>query len=490
VTDESRRREDPPQLGPYRLRTVLAWLAAWIGAFAFVQHPGYTSPFFEPRAVFHYYIGAKYFDEIGPFDLYGCVIAADRQGNRIWLPNTPVRDLHTYTMVPAQATSCPPDRFTAERWRAFVQDVSWFTGKATPADWALALTDKGYNASPFFSEVFGHLAARLAPLEPDDARAAFVVFNLDLVFLAIAIWIVWRSAGATLALLVLALALSFFGSFGRIGGNLGQYVWFPCLAAAAAAGQARRPAAAGAALGLATGFQIFPVMFAVPVVVSGVRGLVRRERERWMRSLVFSIALAGVIASCVAIGSVSPRGFDAWRAWRQKMAIHSAYLRGEVFDIGLSNALGFALSSDHANSDSYEHDIPHSLARQAALRAHRVVWFGLASVLIGLFVAAVWRVPEQAALAFGVVPMYALLAMSPYYYFALALMPFMAVGLPAGRFKVLAGGVALLFAVNLAIWNGSYISFSFGWHAATQALFAAFMLLVAMTPLFTPAETS
>ena len=483
MSDEPGRRDDASQIdGRYSLGTVLACLAVWLGLFAGLQHPGYTSAFFEPRAVFHYYLGAKYFNEVGPFDLYGCVIAADRETNRMWRPETPVRNLHTYVIVPAVSLFCQRGRFTNERWTSFAQDVAWFTQKATPADWASALTDKGYNATPFFSAVFGQVIDRAAFLQLDDTWRPFILFNLDLIFLAIAVWIVWRSGGRTIALLTLVLALGFFGSFGRIGGNLAQYAWFPCLAAAVAAWRARRPVLSGAALGLATGFQIFPGLFAIPIVVVGARSMFRGDREGWTRALVFAFSLAVVIGSCMAIGSTSSRGFEVWREWRQKMEIHSAYLRGEVFDIGLSNMVGDAVSADRTTSNSYEEDIPHSRARQAALDAHRWIWFSIAALLIVLFVAAVWVVPDQAALAFGFVPIYALLALSPYYYFALALLPFMAVGLPRAQYSAMVGAVAVLLAVNLAIWNGSYISFSFGWHAVTQVLIAVFIFLMPLIP--------
>jgi hypothetical protein len=467
--------QDEPRV---RLRTILVWLVVWLGLFTTLQHPGYMSAFFEPRATFHYYLGAKYFDELGPFDLYGCAIAADREGNRIWGPETPVRDLRTYRMVPARTVSCRRDRFTPPRWSAFSRDVSWFTHTATPADWTLALTDKGYNATPFFSEVFGPLIDRAAPLRQESTRPPWLVFNLDLIFVGIAIWIVWRSSGATIALLVLTLALGFFGSFGRIGGNLAQYVWFPWLAAAVAAWRARRGASAGAALGMAAGFQVFPVVFAFPVVITGARSVIRRDREGAVRSFAFCLSLLVAAGSCVAVGSLSSRGLDAWRTWRQKIAIHSAYLRGEVFDIGLSNAIGEVISGDRASSDSYEQDVPHTLARKAALEAHRPLWFAVAGLMIALSAAAVWVVPEQAALTFGIVPMYALLALSPYYYFALALLPFMADGLAPRQFRAVIGALAVLFAVDLAIWNGSYISFAFGWHVVTQVLMAIFIVLV------------
>jgi hypothetical protein len=85
--------------------------------------------------------------------------------------------------------------------------------------------------------------------------------------------------------------------------------------------------------------------------------------------------------------------------------------------------------------------------------------------------------------ALGFVPLYALLALSPYYYFALALLPFMAVGMARRQYRILVGMLAVLFAVNLEIWGGSYISFSFGWHAVSQVLIATFVVLAALVPL-------
>jgi hypothetical protein len=483
AAEEGRPDEAVEFSGPYSLRTILGWFAVLIALFVVLQDPGGRPAFFEVGAVFHYYLGAKYFNEIGPFDLYACAIAADGETSQVWDAETPVRDLHIYTVVRADSLWCPRERFTSQRWAAFLRDVSWITATATPAKRASIVTDKGYNATPFFSVVFGQVAHVATVLRLDSARRRFIVFNLDVIFLAIAIWIVWSSAGATIALLTLVLALGFFGNFGRVGGNFGQYVWFSWLALAVAAWRARRPALGGAALGIAAGFQVFPVFFAIPVLLSGLRSVVRRDREGWMRPLVFSLSLVVAIGSCVAVGSASGRGAGAWRTWQQKMAVHSAYLRGEVFDIGLPNLIADALSRDRASGDSYEEDIPHSLARQAALGAHRRVWFVSAALLMVLMLAAVWSVPEEAVLALGFVPLYALLALSPYYYFALVLLPFMAVGIARRQYRILVGMLAVLFAANLEIWGGSYVSFSFGWHAVSQVLIAGFVVLAALVPL-------
>ena len=464
------------------LRAILGFVAALLALSVVLQNPGGQPAFFEPGAVFHYYLGAKYMNEIGPFDFYACAVAADAESETIqtWQAETPVRDLRTYALAPAGTLHCPRDRFTPQRWSAFVHDVSWVTATAAPSGWDETITDKGYNATPFLSVVFGRLAA-VVPI--DRWRARFLLFNLDMLFVAIAIGIVWSSAGATIALLTLLLCVGYFGNFGRIGGNFGQYAWFPCLALAVAAWRARRPALGGGALGLAAGLQAFPVLLAIPIVIGGVRAVCRRDRDGWKRTVMFFASLAVALGCCVAVGSTSARGPAAWQEWREKIAVHSSYLRGEVFDIGLPNLIADIVSSDRASSESYTEDTPHSAARNAALGTHVRLWRFCAVVLILLTCAAAWCVPEEALFACGFVPIYALLALSPYYYFALALLPFMAVGMARSQWAILVGLLVIVLGVHLAMWGGSYISFVFARHFAGAVLIASFMTLTALVPL-------
>jgi len=447
---------------------------------AFIARPpDYRPPFFEPAGVFHYYLGAKYANEIGPFDLYACALSADGD-HAVWDDGTLVRDLRTYRLVPAWALPCPRDRFTPQRWKAFAHDVMRLTGTGTLAAFTGAVTDKGYNATPLFSRVFGWIAAA-APL--DRERTRLVLFNLDILFIAVSIGIVWYSAGATHALLALLLSVGFFGNFGRIGGNFGQYVWVPCLTLAIAGWRARRPIVAGGALGIATGLQMFPLLFAIPVLTGGLRAMSRRDRGGWMRTLLFSASLVVALSLSVAVGATSARGLTAWREWREKIAVHSSYLRGEVFDIGLPKLLADVVSRDRADSDSYIEDTPHTFARTAALAAHLRAWRLVASLLILLMCGAVWCVPEEAQMALGFVPFYALLALSPYYYFALVLLPFMAVGLDRSQFAALVGLLVVILGIQLALWGASYISFGFWRHAASDVLTAVLILIIPLVPL-------
>ena len=460
-------------------RILLSLCALALVVYLFSQQGG-RSPFYEPWAVFHNYLSAKYFNEIGPFDFYACVIEADKEANHVWPPDQLVRDLHTYHLVESSSLRCPRGAFTDARWKEFVHDVATLTNTA-PADyWAQALTDKGYNATPFWSVLFGAVA-NVVPV--DSTIGSAILFNLDFLFVAASIGIVWYFAGETAALLTLVFALGYFGNFGRIGGNFAQYLWFPVLALAIGAWAAKKPTLSGIAFGAAAALQVFPVFFTVPLAVAGVRQFFHREKgfeltRRFFTWLSITLAIAFVI------GSLSTHGIYGWSAWRDKIALHSSYLHSEIFDIGVANLVSDVYATDRSGSSTYAEDTPHSFARAGTLREHTAIWFGVAGVYLVLLVAAAWRGSENSLPVLGFVGLYALLSLSPYYYFSLALTPLMLDGMQKRERNILLGLVISLLIVHLVWWGGSYISFSFSGHEYSEFLFAVVMLAVPATILY------
>lgn len=80
---------------------------------------------------YHYYMGAKYFPEIGYARLYLCTVVADAQEGRLDpTSDRTARDLETNRLVSAQILAGEPERcirhFAPERWEAFKTDLNWF----------------------------------------------------------------------------------------------------------------------------------------------------------------------------------------------------------------------------------------------------------------------------------------------------------------------------------------------------------------------------
>jgi hypothetical protein len=115
-----------------------------------------TKHFTKYHDAFHYYIGSKYYDELGYFDLYVCTAQALARSSYAVPEDTPMRDLHTYDMVllgdKIHSVDCVK-KFGGPRWTQFQSDVTFFAKQAGPKAIAAMLKDHGYNGTPFHAFV-------------------------------------------------------------------------------------------------------------------------------------------------------------------------------------------------------------------------------------------------------------------------------------------------------------------------------------------------
>ncbi len=421
--------------------------------------------------VFHYYLNAKYFGELGYRSLYACSLEA--AGER-WQTIGYVRDLETYDVVPrSQLRACPREEFSDARWQSFTRDVATLASKAPTAYFGEALTDKGFNPPPSWAVPAGSLAS-LVPLDPPGL--ATLLFNLDILAILATVAIVWRERGYRLAALTGALLLAFFGTFGIIGGNFLQYLWVPLVALAAYLWRRGRPAASGLAIGAAAGLQIFPIVFALPIIAMGLPRWGDRAPSSGARPVVrFGTALVAVLLASVAIGSLSPTGPAAWASWREKIADHESYIRGEIFNIGLVNLVATAGSASYEPAEIYREDVPNTAQRLRGLEGSRATYYAALVLLLALVGVGMWRSSEPASLWYSYPLMYGLLAMSPFYYLSLALLPYLAATAPPAVRRYATWGTAALLLLHLPYILWGYISFSYLPHLFSELTIAAFM---------------
>ena len=89
--------------------------------------------FIHLHDVAHYYLGAKYFPELGYRSLYTAMLRAEAERYENHFRSLEARDLETNGLVDIRALLARSDavkqRFSAERWAAFQDDVASF---ATP----------------------------------------------------------------------------------------------------------------------------------------------------------------------------------------------------------------------------------------------------------------------------------------------------------------------------------------------------------------------
>jgi len=267
--------------------------------------------------VYHYYVGAKYFAELGQTGLYEATVVADFEDDPDhFRPAMAIRDLRdTSREITRKSVLQRRDeikrRFSRARWREFKSDLAFFRN-ADPARWRRSeiQRDHGYNGTPMTTAVIG----ALANWNPGGtARFVTVAVWLDLALvLTTGILIgalLGRYAGAVFLLFWFVNPLN---DYSFTGGGLLRYNYFIATALGVAFYRRGWIAASGVGLAMASLFRIFPLLF--PVALLGCDLLHSERRRRLRRNLRFYVATAVTLAVLLAATSFvpTPSGDNAW----------------------------------------------------------------------------------------------------------------------------------------------------------------------------------
>jgi hypothetical protein len=430
-----------------------------------------TSPWVRVWNVYHYYLGSKYFAELGYADLYVASLAADGAG--YWRGIDRIRDLETHEVVPRAAALAdyrPEEHFTAERWAAFRRDVAALQPQRPPDRWDGIFRDRGYNPPPLWTAVGGLLAR----LPADRPWALKLLCALDLALLAATFLLIRRTFGARSAALVLLLFALNPVNDGRLVGNFLGYDWFAALASGFCLLRRGRTVPAAGLLAYAAGTRIFPAIF---LAAAGLAAAATAWRTRSVakRDLRFAAALAALGLAAFALGALGARGAgtgrSGWGAWGDfagEISRHNAEHRFGEQRIGLAHVFT-------RDVRTLDFDDPGRRERRELAARQRPLFVAAGTVLLlGFAFAAVRRSPFDAFLL-GLVPFFVLAVSSRYYWAVLALLPLLArPGPGAGlRTRRLAAAQAGLFAVlGVAALRGLS---GFGFYSLFELLLAGLL---------------
>ena len=400
------------------------WQALALLAFATYFNFGsfHFSNYVHGWDVFHYYIGAKYFPELGYERLYECVAIADAEdGLRRRVELRKLTDLRTNELVTASSVLAEPMRckshFSDERWLSFKADVGYFRSHENPKRWDDTQTDHGFNGTPAWT-VAGFLLANLAPAS--DASILLLTL-LDPAYLAAALWLVRRAFGwRTAALAMLVFATNFPSRFYWTGGAFLRWDWIFYTVAAIACLKLDRPFLAGLALGYAALLRIFPgLLVAGPALALGWHVLrTRRLEPTYLR---FFAGAAVAVVLLVAL-SLPIAGTSGYREFVQNSVKHTA--------TPLTNYMGLRTLVAYRPSEVGRHlrtdrDVdPWGKWKSARLRAFEQAKPAFCLLFVGyvaLLAFAVRGQPAWLAAALGAtVPAFAVELTSYYYAFLFA----------------------------------------------------------------------
>jgi hypothetical protein len=374
--------------------------ACWWNLFQF------NYPIFGHRSeTYHYYVGSKYFRELGYTRLYRCTAIADAEaGWRKQVRSRYVRDLETNSVEPAAALLEHPKackrHFTPERWRSFSRDVAWFRMQMPRRRWHLTQTDHGYNGTPAWG-LFGGLLSRTGPATDAQILALRLIDPLLLL-------LTWAAVGWTFGWRVLCVALLYWGTnypaqYSWVGGSFLRQVEFAAVLLGICLMRRQRMTAAGFLLVLAALVRIYPVfLLAGPGLQAA--GAMLRQRRLLLSAAHRRLLLGGLLAlaTVLPLSALGSGGFGAWL----QFAENSRVLLGTPLrnHVGLRTVLSYdheapsRVTRDTRLADPYA---PWKRAREQTFARHRLLFGALVAGFALLLAAAVRGQPEWVAVVLG-----------------------------------------------------------------------------------------
>lgn len=356
---------------------------------------------------FHYYLGSKYFKELGYDGLYEEALKADQQGHKRFRNARYYRDMKTYGMKRAGPVRHAPRRavWTRERWRAFKRDVATIGRLESRRFWVDPLRDRGFNPPPGWT-LLGGTAAKLA--DPRNPLESGLLMCIDPGLLLLAFALSVRTYGLFRSLLALLGMALWVGSYRLFGGKLVQYDWLAALWASLCCMRRERWLWAGAFAAYATSVRIFPGGVMLGALACAL--FQARQQKHW--SVGFTKLFGGgavallllVLVSSVACG----RGPSAWLEFKQKSALHQTEHKFNETRIGLP----------YLTTASVESGIDGRVKRKVREENYdknRLLRWGVQGLLVGLLLLAARRSDVHDAAILGLVLVFALAVSSRYY---------------------------------------------------------------------------
>lgn len=369
---------------------------------------------------YHYYLGSKYFSELGYARLYACSAVADAEdGLGAAVAERKIRNLESNRIESTAGILGDPDgckqHFSPERWEAFRGDVAWFRGQVSPAYWERAQLDHGYNAPPLWTLVGGGLARLASPASKPASLALALIDPLLLV-------VMWTAVFRTFELRAVAAALIWWGTnqaadFSWTGGAFLRQDWLVLTVLGLCAMVTGRPGWGGFALAWATLLRVFPGFLVAALVLQTLPRMVR-DRSLKLSEVERRFALGSVAALAILGGlSLGAGGLSAWTEFVSNARVHLGSHGSNT--LGLEPVLAYEHASRLEATGDQALDDPFRDWEAARNRVLERRWpFGVAALaaFVVLLVWAVRRPPPWVVLVLGIGLIPFTTAQSCYYY--------------------------------------------------------------------------
>lgn len=295
------------------------------------RYPAY----YHRHELYHYYLGSKYFGEVGYDRLYTCTAIAEVElGRGANIRRRQIRDLSAKNLIIPTTSSYIFDdpgqcknHFSEQRWDDFKKDIAWFEQSSRGDYWEKMQQDHGYNPPPVWT-MTGRFFANLAPAGDGFFK---LLASLDILLqLGAVLLFNWAFGWRVMTLAAVWWGCNAPANFYWTGGAFLRQDWIFLLVAALCLARKRYFMLSGAALIWASLLRVFPVVLFGGVGLIMLFTLLRTKRfHRDQLRFVAGAALAGAVLVPLSIAATSPR---AYQEFAGHIALHK--------DTALTNHMG------------------------------------------------------------------------------------------------------------------------------------------------------
>lgn len=430
------------------------------------------------KGAYHYFMGAKYFKEVGQFNLYRFTLLADKETKIDRLKKIKkVRNQQDYELMRASqalklAIEERPRAFSDERWAEFKRDWVAMSRDLPPAVWERMLQDRGFNPPPFWSFIPGTVAQFI---DISNNQVFMWAMHIDMIVFALAVVVAGLCCGLDAALLVfLYVVLAWFYESKFIGTYF-QFFWLAGLIVGMSLLRRGFGKISAACFALSAMLRLFPLMFVTGPGIAWLRDW--WQTRRWSKAWT-GFLLAFFIASLVfvGIGLTRGRGPASTKDFVSKITMHADNQKFDTNKFGLKRAIALKLTDPWPFISMEE--------RVERFFQNKALYDFLLVAIVGLMIAAVWKKVDGDAwvVPLGAVIIFALMTASRYYF--LLWVVFLIPGRENDRRGFAAFAAALLFLNNALMFlivqvlhdRAAFTAGNFGF-LACSLLFPLYLLL-------------
>lgn len=251
---------------------------------------------------YHYYVGAKYFPELGYERMYDCAAVVDAENGRLAeVQRRNHTDLRTNLITPTREVIENADQickqyFTPERWAQYTRDINSIRSMVNENRWKEIHVDHGYNATPVWT-LAGQYFANLRPATTDGL---IHVNLLDPIYIFLTMLMIWWAFGARgFALAGIVLGCNFPNRYYWTGGAFLRHDWLFYLVASVCLLKKDKPFLGGVSFSYTVLLRLFPGLAVIGPALAAVEYF---RRNKKLEPAFLKYVAGGAVGTLVFVG--------------------------------------------------------------------------------------------------------------------------------------------------------------------------------------------